>query len=104
LKATRSREGGVALATLERLELSERRGAERFQAGPGRPPRSLKKQFQSVGVPAWQRDGPLVYSQGRLVFVPGLGIDARVLAKRGEAQMKLDWIATPVESAPQGRR
>jgi tRNA(Ile)-lysidine synthase len=35
----------------------------------------------------------LLYSAGRLVFVPGLGIDARVLAPPGDTQVALDWIA-----------
>lgn len=92
LRAARTREGGVALTTLARLELLPRAGAEQFRAGPGRPARSLKKQYQGAGVPAWQREGPLVYSAGRLVYVPGLGIDARALARAGEPQMTLDWI------------
>ncbi len=92
LKATRAREGGVAVARLESLQLRARQGAERFQAGPGRPPRELKKQYQAAGIPAWQRDGPLVYSDGRLIFVPGLGIDARVVAAAGEPQLRLEWI------------
>ncbi len=93
LKVTRVREGGVAMARLESMLLCARRGAERFQAGPGRPLRGLKKQYQAVGIPAWQREGPLVYSEGQLIFVPGLGIDARVVAQAGEPQMQLEWIA-----------
>ena len=65
--------------------------AGRQGAGVGRPPRSLKKQFQAAAVPDWQRDGPLVYSGGQLVFVPGLGIDARVIALPGQAQVALHW-------------
>jgi tRNA(Ile)-lysidine synthase len=42
-------------------------------------------------VPAWQRDGPLVYSGGQLVFVPGLGLDARVIGLPGQPQATLDW-------------
>jgi tRNA(Ile)-lysidine synthase len=91
LHVRRSREGGVALAALAELELLPRRGSEQFQAGPARPPRSLKKQFQSVAVPAWQRMVPLVYSGGKLIFVPGLGIDARCVALPGEPQMRLEW-------------
>ena len=97
IRATRVRGGGIALAELSELELLPRSGAEQFQAGPGRPPRSLKKQFQAAGVPAWQRDGPLLYSAGRLVFVPGLGIDARALAPPGEAQVTLDWLGSGAE-------
>lgn len=89
----RVRDGGVPLAWLGALDLRARAGAEQFQAGIGRPPRSLKKQYQAAGIPAWQRDGPLVYSGGQLVFVPGLGIDARALALPGQAQMAIEWVA-----------
>ncbi len=87
----RVNQGGVPLAWLAALELRGRRGGERFQAGPGRPPRSLKKQFQAAGVPAWAREGPLVYSGGQLVFVPGLGLDARIVGLPGQAQVGLAW-------------
>jgi tRNA(Ile)-lysidine synthase len=85
------KEGGVPLPWLAQLELRPRAGAERFQAGLGRPPRSLKKQYQMAGVPAWQRDGPLVYAGGQLVFVPGLGLDARVIGLPGQSQVTMQW-------------
>ena len=94
IRATRVRDGGIALAQLSDVQLLPRSGSEQFQAGPGRPPRSLKKQFQAAGIPAWQRDGPLFYSAGRLAFVPGLGIDARALAASGESQVALDWLGS----------
>jgi tRNA(Ile)-lysidine synthase len=94
LHVTRVDAGGVPLAWLAHLELKPRTGGERFQAGIGRPPRSLKKQFQAAGVPQWQRDGPLVYSGGQLVFVPGLGIDARVIGLPGQALVMLRWSPT----------
>ena len=93
LEATRVTDGGIPVAWLARLELRPRQGGERFQAGLGRPPRSLKKQFQAAGLPAWDREGPLVYSGGQLLFVPGLGIDARVIGLPGQPQMALRWIA-----------
>lgn len=93
LQVTRVTEGGVPLAWLAHLDLKPREGAEQFQAGMARPPRSLKKQFQSMGVPAWDRDGPLVYSGGQLVFVPGLGMDARVTGLPGQALVSLRWLA-----------
>ena len=43
-------------------------------------------------MPAWQRDGPLVYAGERLLFVPGLGVDARALAADGEAQIAFEWL------------
>jgi tRNA(Ile)-lysidine synthase len=100
LTATRVREGGVALSVLHEVTLVPRSGAERFQAGPARPPRSLKKQYQMAGVAPWQRVGPLVYSGGRLVFVPRLGIDARVLAAPGEPQVLLEWIVADAAGPP----
>ena len=92
LQVTRVKEGGVPLAWLAHIELRARQGAERFQAGIGRPPRSLKKQFQSAGVPMWERDGPLLYSGGQLVYVPGLGIDARVVGLPGQVLVGLRWM------------
>lgn len=91
LVVSRVRDGGVPLAWLGHLELRARTGGEQFQAGIGRPPRSLKKQYQAQGVPAWERGGPLVYSGGQLVFVPGLGLDARVIGLPGQPLVKLRW-------------
>ena len=84
---------GVPLAWLAHLELRPRAGAEQFQSGLGRPPRSLKKQFQGAGVPEWGRAGPLLYSGGQLVYVPGLGLDARVLGLPGQPLVRLRWVA-----------
>jgi tRNA(Ile)-lysidine synthase len=95
LRVERVRDDGVPLAWLAALELRERSGGEQFQAGFGRPPRSLKKQFQSHAVPAWERDGPLLYSGGQLVFVPGLGLDARVIGLPGQALVRLSWERKP---------
>ena len=65
---------------LKACTLRSRVGGEQFQRAPLSTPRSLKKQYQDAGIAAWQRDGPLVYADGRLLFVPGLGIDARWLS------------------------
>ena len=91
LIVTRVAQGGVSLNWLEQLELKPRLGAEQFQSGVNRPPRSLKKQFQNVGVPAWERNGPLLFCGAQLVFVPGLGLDARVIGTPGQALFTLVW-------------
>jgi tRNA(Ile)-lysidine synthase len=91
LRVVRVKEGGVPLAWLALVELRQRSGGEQFQAGLGRPARSLKKQFQAAELPAWERDGPLLFSGGQLVFVPGLGLDARVIGLPGQAQVALKW-------------
>ncbi len=95
LRVERVKENGVPLAWLAHLELRPRQGSDRFQAGLGRPPRSLKKQYQAAGVPSWSRDGPLLWSGGQLVFVPGLGLDARVIGLPGQALARFEWL--PIE-------
>jgi len=80
------------LARLCECELRPRIGAEQFQGAANRPPRSLKKQFQAAAVEPWQRDAPLLWCGGKLVYVPGLGIDARSQAQPGEPQVRLDWV------------
>lgn len=92
--ARRVRQGGAPLPRLVAVTLAERRGGERFRLAAGRPSRSLKHQYQAAGVPPWQRDGPLLFGDGVLVFVPGLGLDAGALAVAGESQLALTWEPT----------
>jgi tRNA(Ile)-lysidine synthase len=92
LRVSPTEQGGVAPAVLAQVTLRQRQGGELFQVGPARPARSLRKQFQSAGVPAWCRDGPLIFSGEKLVFVPGLGVDARCWAPPGEPQWALEWV------------
>jgi tRNA(Ile)-lysidine synthase len=82
---------GIGRPRLAALRVAARRGGERLQLEPGRPPRSLKKQYQALDVPAWQRDGPLLYADDQLLFVAGLGSDARAWARPGEPQCALRW-------------
>jgi tRNA(Ile)-lysidine synthase len=84
--------GGVALARLAQVRVTPRQGGEDFQLGPKRPARALRKQFQAQAVPEWERSGPLVYADGQLLFVTGLGLDARVWAEQGELQVTLTWV------------
>jgi tRNA(Ile)-lysidine synthase len=96
-------QGGIAPERLRLCELRARRGGERFQAAPGGTARSLKKQFQAAGVPAWQRAAPLLHDrEGRLLWVPGLGVDARALAPSGAPQMRLAWLPDRAGSADGG--
>jgi tRNA(Ile)-lysidine synthase len=97
-EVSRVARGGVAAAVLRACTLRARRGGEQFQAKPRSTPRSLKKQYQAAGLPAWQRDGPLVYAGDQLLFVPGLGFDARALASHGAGRgLAMRWC--PLESA-----
>ncbi|WP_418314812.1 tRNA lysidine(34) synthetase TilS [Piscinibacter sakaiensis] len=88
---------GVPLRRLAALAVRRRTGGENFQAGPARPARSLKKQFQAADVPAWLRDGPLLYDGDELLFVAGLGLDARCTVAVGDDLVRLDWL--PDEAA-----
>lgn len=86
-------QGGVEPRHLrEGLRARPRSGGEGFQMGAGRPVRDLKRQFQAMGVPAWARSAPLFFAGDSLVFVPGLGVDARFAAPQGVPQWGLRWL------------
>lgn len=85
--------GGVAPAHLRALHARARRGGEQFRLAARGALRSLKKQYQARAIPAWEREGPLLFNAaGDLVFVPGLGVDARWLAAPGALQLQLHWV------------
>lgn len=88
--------GGVLASVLSEVVLRQRAGGEQFQLGAGRPPRALKKQFQALGVSPWARVGPLVFAGEQLIYVPGLGIDARAQAPEGVPQWSLAWLPDPI--------
>jgi tRNA(Ile)-lysidine synthase len=85
--------GGIPSIMARSLVLRARADGDRFQVGAGRPPRSLKLQFQAAGVPAWQRCGPVVGGAESIVYVPGLGLDARAVAAAGTPRVSIDWRA-----------
>ncbi len=84
--------GGVPAALLKACTVRARQGGEQFQLTASGIARSLKKQFQALGVAAWQRAGPMLYSGDDLLFVPALGIDARRIASGKAAQRTLQWL------------
>ncbi len=95
-------QGGAAPGCLMGLQLRARQGGERFRLGPKASSRSLKQQFQALGVPPWQRSGPLLYTaDGQLLFVPGLGLDGARWAEPGAPQFSLAWHPGP---PPTGER
>lgn len=94
------RSGGVPAAWLTDVRAAPRSGGERFRQAPHALPRSLKKQYQAAGVPAWQRGGPLLFdADGRLLYVPGLGIDGAALADPGRPQRSLQWVPDAAPNA-----
>lgn len=61
------------------LRLQYRTGGGQLKLAPNRSGRNLKEHFQSLGVPAWERERrPLLYAGKMLVFVPGVGQDCRI--------------------------
>ena len=81
LRFRKARGKGIALEH-KPLSVRLRSGGERLQPDPRRPRRTLKNLFQEAGVPPWERERlPFLYSGNELVWVPGLGIDARFQAQ-----------------------
>lgn len=85
--------GGVAWSEGLAVTLRARQGSEQFQSRLTQPARCLKKQFQAAGVPEWERRAPLIFLGEALVFVPGLGVDVRVVAPAGVPQVGFRWEA-----------
>ena len=84
---------GLAAGRLVSCVVRGRLPDDRFQLREASLPRALKKQFQANGVGPLSRHGPLVTSaEGQLLFVPGLGIDARVALFAGP-RLFLRWHA-----------
>jgi tRNA(Ile)-lysidine synthase len=76
----------------EPLELRPRTGGERFKPHPTRPSKRLKQVFQDARIPEFERAAlPLVWRDGRLVFVAGVGPDVRLLVDEGE-RVRIDWV------------
>lgn len=92
LRVRRVKAGGLPLTLLTQAQCCPRTGGEAFQSHLKGMPRSLKKQYQAAAIPAWERAGPLVFAGKQLLWVPGLGPDARVLAQPGEPQAELAWL------------
>ena len=73
------------------LELRGRGGGERFKPYPTRPSKTLKRLFQDANVPEFERARlPLVWRGDELIYVAGLGADARLIDSGGPRVM-LEW-------------
>jgi tRNA(Ile)-lysidine synthase len=75
------------------LQLRARGGGERFKPHALRPSKTLRRLFQDAGIAEFERAAlPLVWRDGRLIYVAGLGADARLLESGGE-RVQLEWQA-----------
>lgn len=69
-----------------------RSGGERIRPGPNRPSRELKKLFQDLAVPPWERSRmPLLFFDDRLAWVPGIGVAQEFRAGPGEPGIVPEW-------------
>jgi tRNA(Ile)-lysidine synthase len=86
----------AALLGTAALSARARTGGERMQRTVGSAARTLKNLFQEMGVPAWERDVPLIYLGDKLLYVPFLGVNGAVaqslppLRARSERR-RLEW-------------
>ena len=73
------------------LEVRPRGGGERFKPHPARPSRTLKRLFQDAGIAEFERGRlPLLWRDGELIFVAGLGADVRFTDRDGE-RIVIEW-------------
>jgi tRNA(Ile)-lysidine synthase len=69
-----------------------RTGGERLRLRSSGPSRTLKNLLQERGVPPWQRDVlPLLFHGERLVWVPGVGIEADYACREGRPGLRPCW-------------
>lgn len=68
-----------------------RAGGERMRMWSDGPSRTLKNLFQERGVPAWQRDVPLLFAGDRLIYVPRLGVNRDGVPQGGHAWRRIEW-------------
>jgi tRNA(Ile)-lysidine synthase len=96
LRFKRVRGAGIASERIKgkRLQVRLRSGGERLRPDARRPSRTLKNLFQEAGVPPWERERlPLLYCGDDLVWVPGIGVDAKYSSSGRAAGILPEWIA-----------
>jgi tRNA(Ile)-lysidine synthase len=90
-------QAGLALPADGRVEIRLRAGGERLRLHPARPARSLKNLYQEAGIPPWARPGlPLVWLDGALVWVGGIGAGWPPPARAEGPRWRLAWDAADV--------
>jgi tRNA(Ile)-lysidine synthase len=72
------------------ISLQPRAGSEKIQIMPNTPRRSLKNLYQEADIPPWQRQAPLLFINGELIAVAGIGISYPHLVQVG-ARLMPEW-------------
>lgn len=74
------------------ISVRPRTGGERLKLASNRPRRALRDLLHDAGMPPWERESlPLVFCDGALAAVPGLGVDIGFRAPPGAPGYRLDW-------------
>ena len=95
----KSDQGGLPAAWIAKakkagaIEFRERSGAERLQVTTSGPRKTLKNLYQENAVPPWQRQAPLLYMDGELIAVAGVGVSYPHLVYTGK-RMVPEWKPT----------
>lgn len=75
------------------VSIQWRSGGERFKPFANRPSKTLKKWWQELQVPPWQRQRtPMLYAAERLLMVPGIGVQAEWQATAQEKGWLVTWL------------
>ncbi|WP_251369853.1 tRNA lysidine(34) synthetase TilS [Polynucleobacter sp. AP-Nino-20-G2] len=72
------------------VEQKSRQGAEKIQLKANTPHKTLKNLFQEADIPPWERQAPLLYIDGELVAVAGVGVSYPHLCSSGKRVMP-EW-------------
>jgi tRNA(Ile)-lysidine synthase len=80
------------------LRIDFRQGGEQLKPAPNRPTRSLKAHYQSLGVPAWERERlPVVFAGTDLLFAAGIGMDCKHMRSGDGDLLVLRWQASAAQ-------
>jgi tRNA(Ile)-lysidine synthase len=74
----------------------DRSGSEKIQIKANTPRKSLKNLFQEGDIPPWQRNAPLLYINGDLIAVAGVGVSYPHLVHSG-SRVQPEWAQNPVK-------
>lgn len=74
------------------LTIELRKGGEKLKPARNRPTRTLKQHYQTLGIPAWERERlPMVSIPGDILYAAGIGMDCRKLSSDGEHRLVFRW-------------
>ncbi|WP_114638521.1 tRNA lysidine(34) synthetase TilS [Polynucleobacter necessarius] len=73
-----------------KIRQQQRLGSEKLQIKPNSPRKTLKNLFQEGNIPPWERDAPLLYIDGELIAVAGVGVSYPHLVNSG-ARVLPEW-------------